>query len=131
MTIFETESNNQRNPNFIGLRNSNQFRWPFNPQILNIEKRNEDPPIQPPVRPNEAILDVLWDEEDIELTEGMNMLCDDNQMIHLLKNEYETILMEESSQNEVESKQIYFLRPRNTCEKKPLVPIPNKVSKLS
>ena len=131
MARFETESNNQRNPKSIGQKDPNKFRWPFNPQTLNRERRNEDPPIQPPIRPNEAIIVVAPDEEDIELTEGMNMLCDDNQMMHLFKNEYETILMEESSQNEVESKQIYFLRPRNTCEKKPLVPIPNKVSKLS
>ena len=131
MARFETKSNNQRNPKYIGQNNPNQFRWPFNPKILNRERRNEDPPIQPLGRPNEAIIDVVLDKEDIELTEGMDILCDDNKMTHLFKNEYETILMEESSRNEVESKQIYFLRHRNTYEKQPLVPIPNKVSKLS
>ena len=99
MARFETESNNQRNPKSIGQNDPNKFRWPFNPQTLNRERRNEDSPIQLPVRPNKAIIDVAADEEDIELTEGINMLCDDNKMIHIFKNEYETILMEESSQN--------------------------------
>ena len=29
MARFETESNNQRNPQSIGQRNPNQFRWPL------------------------------------------------------------------------------------------------------
>ena len=62
MARFENKSNNQRNPKSIGQNNPNQFRCPFNPQLLSRERRNEDPPIQPHVRPNEAIIDVPPDE---------------------------------------------------------------------
>ena len=45
MARFETKPNNQRNPQAIGQRNPNQFRRPFNPWILNRERRNQYPPI--------------------------------------------------------------------------------------
>ena len=41
---LETKVNNQNiNPQSIGERNPNQFRNPFNPQILNKERRSEAP----------------------------------------------------------------------------------------
>ena len=35
-----------------GLRNPNQFRRLFNPQLVRRERRNDEQPIQPPVQTN-------------------------------------------------------------------------------
>ena len=58
-----------------------------------MEIRNEHPPIQPIVRKNETITDVLPDQEEIEPSEGINWMNDDNQMIHLTRNEYEFLFI--------------------------------------
>ena len=89
MEIFETESNNQRNTQAIGQRIPNQFRRSFNPHISNKVIRNENPSIEPPFRLNEAIINVLLDEYEIEPLEGINWINDDKKMIHLNENEYE------------------------------------------
>ena len=92
---LEMENGNQNKPiQDNDNKNPNQFRRTFNPQILNRERINEDIPIHALVRPNEAIIYVPPDEEYIGLLEGMNLLCDDNQMIHLTENKYEAFLLE-------------------------------------
>ena len=97
MARLETEGNNWNiNPQAIGQRSQNQFRRPFNLQILNRERRNEDHPIQPPIRPNDAdhVIDFPPDEEFIEPPKWINWMNDDNQVIHLTQNGYERFLYE-------------------------------------
>jgi hypothetical protein len=50
-------------------RNPNQFRRPFNPQLMRRERRNEEQPIQPPVRPNNEnnLVEEAMDEEYVRI----------------------------------------------------------------
>jgi hypothetical protein len=50
MSRFEMENGNANKvPQEGGVRNPNQFRRPFNPQLMRRERRNDEKPIQPPV----------------------------------------------------------------------------------
>ena len=83
---IDIEGNNQnRNPQSMGQRNPNYFRIPFNPQILNRDRRKEYLPIQPHVIPNDADHIIYFPpyEEFIKPHEGINWLNDDNQIIHI------------------------------------------------
>jgi hypothetical protein len=75
-------------------RNPNQFRRPFNPQILRRERRNEEQPIQPPIINNNDnnLIEDMVDEEYVDFQEEIHLLQDDNDAIHLTQNDYENSL---------------------------------------
>jgi hypothetical protein len=53
ISIFEMENDNANKfTHERGLRNPNQFRRPFNPQLVRRKRRNDEQPIQPPVQTN-------------------------------------------------------------------------------
>jgi hypothetical protein len=71
MSRFEIENNNaNKSPQEGGMRNPNQFRRPFNPQLMRRERRNEEQPIQPPVKTNNDnnLVEEVMDEEYVEYT---------------------------------------------------------------
>ena len=54
---------------------------------------------------------------------------DANEFIHLTQNECERFLHEDVCQNEPETQNIYFLRPRNQFGNQPQALVPKKVPK--
>jgi hypothetical protein len=81
-------------------RNPNQFRRPFNPpQVLQRERRNEDQPIQAPIK-NENLVDNLVEEEFEDIDEEMNMMEGDLSDMHVTQDEYEKSLSFNSYFNE-------------------------------
>jgi chromosome segregation ATPase len=65
-------------------RNPNQFRRPFNPpQVLQRERRNEDQPIQAPIK-NENLVDNLVEEEFEDIDEEINMMEGDLSDMYIL-----------------------------------------------
>jgi len=71
MSIFEIDINNSnRAPQARGIRNPkpNKFKTPPNPQLMRRGRRNEEQPIQPPIKTNndnkfmEEVVDERYDE---------------------------------------------------------------------
>jgi hypothetical protein len=53
MSRFEMENSNANKvPQEGGMRNHNHFRIPFNPQLMRRERKNEEQPIQAPIKTN-------------------------------------------------------------------------------
>jgi len=95
MSRFEIENNNaNKAPREGGMINPNQFRGPFNPQLMKRERRNEEQPIQPLVKTNNDnnLVEEVMDEEYIEYTEEVHLLKDENNAIHITQNDYESSL---------------------------------------
>jgi hypothetical protein len=65
-------------PNEEGMRNPNQFRRPFNPQIFKRVRRNDEHPLIPPIKNNNEnnVVDYLGGEESIDFQEEMNLIQD-------------------------------------------------------
>jgi hypothetical protein len=66
MSIFEIENKNENKyPQEGGVRNPNQFKRHFNPQLMRKERRNEEQTIQPPVKNNNDnnLVEEWMDEE--------------------------------------------------------------------
>jgi hypothetical protein len=55
------------------------------------ERRNEEQPIQPPVKTNNDnnLVEEVMDEEYVEYTEEVHLLQDENNAMHLTQNDYE------------------------------------------
>jgi hypothetical protein len=91
---METE---RRRPNNI---NQNQFRRPFNPpQVLQRERRNEDQPIQAPIK-NENMVDNFGEDEIEDIDEEINMMEGDISDVYVTQDEYEKSLSFNSYFNE-------------------------------
>ena len=81
-------------------RNLNQFGRPFKPpQVLQRERRNEDQPIQAPIK-NENLVDNFVEEEFEDINEEINSLEGDVSDIHLTQEEHEKSLSFNSYFNE-------------------------------
>jgi hypothetical protein len=83
-----------KSPQEGGMRNPNQFKRPFNPQMMRRERRNEEQPIQPLVKTNNDnnLIEDMMDEEYVDFQEEIHLLQDDNDVIHLTQNDYENSL---------------------------------------
>ena len=98
LTKLETKVNNQsRNPQVIWQRNQNQFRRPFNRQVLYKEIINKDPPIHPPVRENDVnhVICVPPHGEHIEPLDVLNWMHYAIEVINLTQNKYQRFLHED------------------------------------
>jgi hypothetical protein len=81
-------------------RNQNQFRRPFNPpQVLQRERRNDDQPIQAPIK-NENLVDNFGEDEIEDIDEEMNMMEGDLSDVYVTQDEYEKSLSFNSYFNE-------------------------------
>jgi hypothetical protein len=76
------------------MRNPNQFRRPFNPQLMRRERRNDEQPIQPLVKTNNEnnLVEEVMDEEYVKYIEEVHLLQDENNSMHLTQNDYEDSL---------------------------------------
>jgi len=58
--------------------NPNRFRRPFKPpQVLQRERRNQDQPIQAPIK-NENMIDNIEEDENEDIDEEINMIEGEN-----------------------------------------------------
>ena len=92
LSRFEFEGKNTKtSPHEGGLRNHNQFRRPFNPQIMRRERRIEEYPIQTLVKTNNDnnLIEDKMNEEYFDFQEKIHLLQDGNDAIHLTQNDYE------------------------------------------
>jgi hypothetical protein len=92
LSRFEFEGKNTKtSPHEGGLRNHNQFRRPFNPQIMRRERRIEEYPIQTLVKTNNDnnLIEDRMDEEYVYFQEKIQLLQDGNDFIHMTQNDYE------------------------------------------
>jgi hypothetical protein len=70
-------------------RNQNQFRRPFNPpQVLQRERRNEDQPIQAPIK-NENLIDSFEEDQIDDIDEDINMMEGDPSEVYVTQDDYE------------------------------------------
>jgi len=84
-TPAKTFPQGPRNPN----PHPNQFRRPYNPHILQRDRRNDDQPIQPPVRRNQKnFLEQVIDEEYLEEQEGILLMEEEVDDIHLTETDF-------------------------------------------
>jgi hypothetical protein len=76
------------------VRNPNQFRRPFNPQLMRRERRNDEQPIQPPVRTNDEnnMVEEETDEGYVDNLEEIHLLQEENNTMHLTQDDYEDSL---------------------------------------
>jgi hypothetical protein len=95
MSRFDIEGKNiNKYPQEGGVRNSNQFIRPFNPQIMRRERRIEEKLIQPPIKTNNDnnLVEYVMNEEYVDYQDKIHLLQDENDSIHLIQNDYENFL---------------------------------------
>jgi hypothetical protein len=78
MSRFEMENGNaNKSPQEGGVRNPNQFRRPFNPQLMRRERRNDEQPIHPPCPTNDQnnLVEEETDEGYIDNPEDIHLFA--------------------------------------------------------
>jgi hypothetical protein len=74
---YEIENTNaNKYPQEGGMRNHNQFRKPFNPQLMRKERRNGEQPSQPPERTNNDnnLVEEVIDEKYVDYPKEFHLL---------------------------------------------------------